>query len=195
MCSQPMGGIQAVVTGTEEAGTLTLIQSSTRFSFDANNTRIAASTSGSRNGSGFQKDFLFLYQTGRVYIIEGGRCRAYQLLQHFPSPCLPQTFTSTWAMMWDGFVTFTDKLFMFEFVGDLHDLYCHVQVLAYTKLPVYMQQNGTVDQDPVFRTTAYTNATLGIKNPDVFTLPSICKTAEVEGTFDAPDYFIGLNFE
>ncbi|XP_046379155.1 uncharacterized protein LOC124150983 isoform X1 [Haliotis rufescens] len=188
-------GIQAVVTGTEEAGTLTVTQSTSRFAFDANNTRIAASTSGSRNGSLFKKDFLFLYQQRRVYIMDGGRCRAQQLLHDFPSPCLPRNFNSTWGMMWDGFVTSTDKLFMFEFEGAVGDLYCHVQVLAYTKLPVFMQQTGTVNTAPVFRTTAYTNSTLGIKNPDVFTLPSVCKTAEVEGTFDAPAYFIGLNFQ
>ncbi|XP_067672843.1 uncharacterized protein [Haliotis asinina] len=182
-------GIQAVVTGTEEAGTLTVTQSTSRFSFDANNSRIAASTSGSQDGSEFQKGFLFLYQQRRVYIIDGGRCRAYQLIQHFPSPCLPQNFSWSWDVTWEGFLD------IYEFVGPVHDLYFHVQVLSASNIPITMQQTGTVDNGPVFRTSTYANVTLDIKNPDVFTLPSICKAAEVEGTFDAPDYFIGLNFQ
>ncbi|XP_071110939.1 uncharacterized protein [Haliotis cracherodii] len=188
-------GIEAVVTGTEEAGTLTVTQSTTRFSYDANNSRIAASTSGSRNGSLFQKDFLFLYQQRRVYIMDGGRCRAQQLLHDFPSPCLPQNFSWTWYVTWDGFPGMTGQLFIFEFVGAVGDLYCRVQVCANTRIPITMQQTGTVNNAPVFRTTTYANATQGFKNPDVFTLPSICKTAEVEGTFDAPGYFIGLSFQ
>ncbi|XP_048251888.1 uncharacterized protein LOC124150982 [Haliotis rufescens] len=188
-------GIQAVVTGTEVAGTLTVIQSTTRFSFDVNNTRIAASTTGSRNGGLFKKDFLFLYQQRRVYIMDGGRCRAQQLLHDFPSPCLPQKFTFSGGIMLFGLPDSTNNLHILGFKGDVGDLYCHVQASYETHIPVTMQQTGTVNNAPVFRTTNYANVTMGIKNPDVFTLPSICKTAEVEGTFDAPGYFIGFNFQ
>ncbi|XP_048251819.1 mammalian ependymin-related protein 1-like [Haliotis rufescens] len=170
-------GVQFVVTGTEEAGRPTMIQSTTKFSFDANNSRIAASTSGFQDGLQFQKDFLFLYQQKTVFVIEEGKCHAENLVNDFPPHCLPSNFTCMFARTWYGFETKDDELLLYGYAGHVDDLNYHVQLFIEFVTPASQQILGNYNDHPIFQTSEIVNTTRGIKNPDVFTLPASCKTA------------------
>ncbi|XP_067672858.1 uncharacterized protein [Haliotis asinina] len=187
-------GIQYVVTGTEEAGVPTMIQSTIHFSFDANNSRIAASTSGSQDGHQFQKDFLFLYEQKTVYVIEDGSCHAELLVNAFPPHCLPRNFTWEWARTWYGFEKQDDELLIFGYSGDVDDLRYKIQMSGELMTPALQQIYGNYKNEYFFQTSDVVNTTRGIKNPDVFTLPSPCVTAKVEGTYETPKYLLGATF-
>ncbi|XP_071110915.1 uncharacterized protein [Haliotis cracherodii] len=135
-------GLQFVVTGTEEAGRPTMIQSTTKFSFDANNSRIAASTSGFQDGHQFQKDFLFLYQQKTVFVIEEGKCHAENLVNDFPPHCLPSSFTCMFARTWYGFETKDDELLLYGYAGHVDDLNYHVQLFIEFVTPASQQILG-----------------------------------------------------
>ncbi|XP_046578936.1 uncharacterized protein LOC124286604 isoform X2 [Haliotis rubra] len=180
-------GIQFVVTGTEEAGIPTMIQNLIQFSFDANNSRIAASTSGFQDGHQFQKDFLFLYQQKTVYVIEEGKCHAEYLDNAFPPHCLPSNFTWTWWRTWYGFPKMDGQLWIFGYVGHVNDLQYHVQLFLEFMTPASHQIFGKYNNEVV-------NTTRGIKNPDVFSPPPSCKDAKPQGTYKTPVYLLGATF-
>ncbi|XP_071110916.1 uncharacterized protein [Haliotis cracherodii] len=187
-------GLQFVVTGTEEAGRPITIQNTIQFSFDANNSRIAASTSGFQDGHQFQKDFLFLYQQKTVYVIEEERCHAEYLVNDFPPHCLPSNFNWTWWRTWYGFPKMGDQLWLFGYDGHVNDLNYHVQLFLEFMTPASQQIFGTYNNETIFQTSEIVNTTRGIKNPDVFTPPSSCKTAKPQGTYKTPVYLLGATF-
>ncbi|XP_046578935.1 uncharacterized protein LOC124286604 isoform X1 [Haliotis rubra] len=187
-------GIQFVVTGTEEAGIPTMIQNLIQFSFDANNSRIAASTSGFQDGHQFQKDFLFLYQQKTVYVIEEGKCHAEYLDNAFPPHCLPSNFTWTWWRTWYGFPKMDGQLWIFGYVGHVNDLQYHVQLFLEFMTPASHQIFGKYNNEPFYQTTEVVNTTRGIKNPDVFSPPPSCKDAKPQGTYKTPVYLLGATF-
>ncbi|XP_071111019.1 uncharacterized protein [Haliotis cracherodii] len=187
-------GLQFVVTGTEEAGRPTMIQSTTKFSFDANNSRIAASTSGFQDGHQFQKDFLFLYQQKTVFVIEEGKCHAENLVNDFPPHCLPRNFTWVMWRTWYGFEKVDDELIIFGYSGYVNGLNYSVQMTGEIRTPALQQILGNYNDDPFFQTSEIVNTTRGIQNPDVFTLPPSCKTAKPEGNYKTPVYLLGATF-